>query len=173
MESLQLQDIHLPESASIWPLAIGWWVLIVVIILVATWFIIKVIKRVKQKKNQRKILAQFRVLEQKLKDSPSNATVAEINTLLRQLAITYYPRSETASLTGGDWLNFLDVSGGTHDFSRGAGRILIEAPYQLDQQLDSQLYNQSSHHIDNLNLNEFIPLIQNWAKKVVRGNTHE
>ena len=169
MESLQLQDIHLPESASIWPLAIGWWVLIVMIILVATWLIIKAIKRVKQKRYQKKILSQFKALEKKLKENPSNATVSEINTLLRQLAITYYPRSKTASLTGGDWLNFLDESGDTHDFSRGAGRILIDAPYQLDQQFNKQSDKQLNHHIDNLNLNEFIPLFQNWAKKIVRG----
>ena len=168
MESLQLQDIHLPESASFWPLAVGWWVLLAMIILIATWIIIKTIKRAKQKRLQRKILAKFTALEKKLKANPSNATVAEINTLLRQLAITYYPRTEIASLTGGDWLHFLDESGNTHDFSRGAGRILIEAPYQSETQLDMQ----SDHHIKNLNLNEFIPLIQGWAKKVVRGNTH-
>ena len=165
MDQLQLQDIHLPESASFWPLALGWWILIAVIALLASWIIIKAFKHAKQKRHQRTILAKFKILEKKLKANPSNATVAEINTLLRQLAITYYPRSEIASLTGGDWLHFLDESGDTHDFSRGAGRILIEAPYQLDKKLN--------HHIENLNLNEFILLIQAWAKKVVRGNTHE
>ncbi len=165
MESLQLQDIHLPESASFWPLAAGWWILLAIIISIATWLIIKAIKRAKKKRHQRKVLAKFKVLEKKLKANPNNATVAEINTLLRQLAITYFPRSEIASLTGGDWLHFLDESGGTHGFSRGAGRILIEAPYQSDIH--------SNHHIENLNLNEFIPLIQGWARKVVRGNSHE
>jgi hypothetical protein len=169
MESLQLQDIHLPESASIWPLALGWWILLVMIILMATWLILKALKRAKQKKYQRKILGKFKSLEQKLKNDPSNATVAEINTLLRQLAITYYSRAEIASLTGGDWLHFLDESGDTQDFSRGAGRILIEAPYQLDRQLDKQINTPSEHHIENLNLNEFIPLIQNWAKRIVSG----
>ena len=165
MDSLQLQDIHLPESASFWPLALGWWILFAMIIAITTWLIVKTIKRAKRRKHRRKILAKFKALEQKLRANPSNAAVAEINTLLRQLAITYYPRSKVASLTGGDWLHFLDESGDTHDFSRGAGRILIEAPYQLDKQ--------TSHHIENLNLNEFIPLIQSWAKKVIKGNTHE
>lgn len=165
MDQLQLQDIHLPESASFWPLALGWWILIAAIVLIASWLIIKALKQAKRKKYQRTILAKFKVLEQKLKANPSNAAVAEINTLLRQLAITYYPRSEIASLTGGDWLHFLDESGDTHDFSRGAGRILIEAPYQSDMH--------SNHHIENLNINEFIPLIQGWAKKIVKGNTHE
>jgi len=163
MESLQLQDIHLPESASFWPLALGWWLLIAVVIFIATWVIIKVIKRAKQRKYRKMILSEFTTLEKKLKSNPSNAVIAEINTLLRQLAITYYPRTKIASLTGADWLHFLDESGDTHEFSRGAGRILIEAPYQIEKQ--------SEHHIENLNLNEFIPLIQNWAEKIVRNKT--
>jgi hypothetical protein len=166
MNSLQLQDIHLPDSASFWPLAIGWWILIALVIAIATWIIIKTIKRAKKKKHQRKILAKFKILEQKLKTNPSNATIAEINTLIRQLAITYYPRSKVSSLTGGDWLHFLDESGDTQGFSRGAGRVLIDAPYQQDKQT-----------IENLNLNEFIPLIQNWAKKIVKskvkGSAHD
>jgi len=166
MESLQLQDIHLPESASFWPLAFGWWILFAIIILIATWVIIKALKRAKQKRHQRKILAKFKALEKKLKANPNNATIAKINTLLRQLAITYYPRTKIASLTGADWLHFLDESGGTKDFSRGAGRILIEAPYRLNTLSDKQ----ANHHIENLNLNEFIPLIQSWANKIVRGN---
>lgn len=173
MESLQLQDIHLPESAGFWPLALGWWILLALTVLIATWLILKTIKRAKQRKYRQMILSKFDTLEKKLKANPSNATVAEVNTLLRQLAITYYPRTEIASLTGGDWLHFLDESGDTQDFSRGAGRILIEAPYQLDKQLDKPLDTQPSHHIDNFNLNEFIPLIQNWAKKIVRVTPHE
>ncbi len=170
MESLQLQDIHLPESASIWPLAIGWWILLFLILFASSWLIIKAIKRAKQRKHRRMILSKFEVLETKLKTNPSNATIAEINTLLRQLAITYYPRIEIASLTGSDWLQFLDKSGDTHEFSRGAGRILIEAPYQLEKQLDKQTNKQSEHKIENLNINEFTPLIKNWVKKVLRSN---
>lgn len=168
MESLQLQDIHLPESASFWPLALGWWLLLVVIVFLALWLTFKILKRAKQKKHRIEILNKFTVLEKKLRAEPSNTTIAEINTLLRQLAISYYPRAQIASLTGGEWLQFLDESGDTHDFSRGAGRILIEAPYRLD---DHQLSNELDHQIENLNINEFIPLVHNWAKKVIKGGS--
>jgi hypothetical protein len=159
--SLQLQDIHLPESASFWPLALGWWLLLALVIVLVSWLIFKILKRAKQKKHRTKILAKFTALEIKLKAEPSNNTIAEINTLLRQLAISYYPRAQIASLTGGDWLHFLDESGDTHDFSRGAGRILIEAPYQLEKSNEQSL--------ENLNINEFIPLVHRWAKKVIKG----
>ena len=162
MESLELQDIHLPAAADIWPLAIGWWILLALIVFIVGWLVIKLLQRTKRKKQQEKILAKFDILEEKLRKNPSNSIIAELNTLLRQLAITYYPRAEIASLTGADWLQFLDKSGNTHDFSRGAGRILIEAPYKKENQKESQ--------IENLNINEFLPLIRNWTEKIVRGN---
>ncbi len=159
MEKLQLQDIHLPENASFWPLALGWWLLIAVLVVLIAWLIVKVLKRIKQRKYRAKIFTKFDVLEKKLKAKPNNAVIAEINTLLRQLAVTYYPRNKIASLTGGDWLHFLDQSGGTQGFSRGAGRILIEAPYRLEKE------------VENLNTKELIPLIRSWARKVVRANS--
>jgi len=159
METLKLQDIHLPENASFWPLALGWWLLLALLVVVTVWLIVKVLKRVKQRKYRAKIFAKFDVLDKKLKAKPSNAVIAEINTLLRQLAVTYYPRSKTASLTGGDWLHFLDQSGGTQGFSRGAGRILIEAPYRFEKE------------VENLNIKELIPLIKSWTRKVVRANS--
>ncbi|MCF6189025.1 MAG: DUF4381 domain-containing protein [Cocleimonas sp.] len=159
MDTLQLQDIHLPENASFWPLALGWWLLLAVLIVVIAWLIVKILKRAKQRKYRAKIFARFDDLEKKLKTKPSNAVIAELNTLLRQLAVNYYPRSKTASLTGGEWLQFLDQSGGTQGFSRGAGRILIEAPYRLEKE------------IENLNIKELIPLIRRWTRKVVRANS--
>ena len=70
MEQLQLQDIHLPESASFWPLSAGWWILFALIVAVTIWLTLKTIKRTKQKKIQRKILAKFKALERKLKTIP-------------------------------------------------------------------------------------------------------
>ena len=77
------------------------------------------------------------------------------NILLRRLALAYYPNASVASLTGGDWLKFLDESGNTLNFTRGAGRILIEAPYR-------------SGKLENYNGDEFIPLIRKWVIKTSR-----
>ena len=155
METLSLQDIHLPAPAGFWPLALGWWVLFALCILIISGLIYKVLQHKKRKKIRTAIYAQFDALEKKLVNNPSNANVAAINTLLRQLAMQYYPRTKIASLAGNKWLQFLDESGDTQGFSRGAGRILIEAPYRLEKQ------------INNLNTHEFITLIKNWAYHVI------
>ncbi|HIQ14717.1 MAG TPA: DUF4381 domain-containing protein, partial [Leucothrix sp.] len=88
-------------------------------------------------------------------NNPDNEAIASINIFLRQLAISKYPRSDIASLTGAKWLQFLDESGNTQEFTKGAGRILVDAPYQ-------------SGELQNLNSAEFTPLMRSWIKKVVK-----
>ena len=162
----QLHDIHLPDNPGIWPLAVGWWILLALLLLIALWVFLKRRKQLKLKKQRDVIFAKLDRLEKHLKEKPSNHVIAEINTLLRQLAVNYYPRARIASLTGAQWLQFLDQSGKTQDFTKGAGRILIDAPYQPDD---------SSGNLNNFNKDEFIPLIRRWVKKVVQtgGVNHE
>ena len=44
--------------------------------------------------------------------------------LLKRTALSAFPREDVASLAGVEWLEFLDRTGSTKDFSRGAGRVL-------------------------------------------------
>lgn len=152
--ALQLKDIHLPESPGFWPLAPGWWILLILLMIIGVWLVFAVLRKIKQRKYQQKIIDQYAVLETSLLEKPDNERIAAINTFLRQLAINKYPRADIASLTGAKWLAFLDKSGKTQNFSKGAGRILIDAPYQ-------------SVNLHNFNNAEFIPLIRAWVKKVV------
>lgn len=156
---LELRDIHLPGEPSMWPLAIGWWIVIALLIalLVLTYFAIKKIRQSRKfKKYQVEVLQQFTVLEDALKNKPTNQTVAKINTLLRQIAINTYPREDTASLTGTDWLRFLDESGNTSNFMQGEGKVLIEAPYQ-----NSVLTKTS---LKSLKVDEFLTVVKGWIK---------
>lgn len=155
----QLQDIHLPTSPGIWPLAIGWWILLTLIIFLGVWLLLRIRRQAKLKKQRDMIFSLLDNLEKKLKEKPGNDVIAEINTLMRQLAINYYPRNIIASLTGANWLDFLDLSGKTKNFSRGAGRILIDAPYQPEDHAGG---------LQNFNKDEFIPLIRRWVKRLIK-----
>ena len=148
----QLKDIHLPGSPDMWPLALGWWILLAVLLGLVFWFILVVKKYLNNQKHKRMLFEELAQLERKLKASPNKTHVTEINILLRRLALAYYPNEKVASLTGCDWLKFLDESGNTEKFSKGAGRILIDAPYR-------------SGELENYNGDEFIPLIRNWVTK--------
>lgn len=151
----QLHDIHLPGPASFWPPALGWWLLLALLFFFLIWLLLTLRKRNRMKKRKAIVIKKLRALEAKLQESPSNEVLSELNTLLRQLAINTFPRENIASLTGADWLRFLDESGKTNGFTKGAGRILIEAPYQAD-------------NLHNFNLDEFIPLIRRWVKKIMK-----
>lgn len=55
---------------------------------------------------------------------------AEVSTLLRRICVSLWPREQVAGLTGEEWLRFLDQAQGGDEFARGAGRLLIQAPYR-------------------------------------------
>jgi len=154
-QSLQLHDIHLPGDPNIWPLAIGWWILIALALLLLIYAFKKIRRHLYVKKHKKMLRAEYAELEKKLKQSPDKNIIAETNILLRRLALAYYPNQNIASLTGGDWLSFLDTTGKTQDFSRGAGRILIDAPYR-------------SGDLENYNGDEFVPLIHKWVNQTIR-----
>ncbi len=153
-----LKDIHLAGTPGFWPPAIGWWIILAVMLIALMGFFVW-LKRQRDKKylreKQRKsLLKKLSVLETQLIKNPSNKAIAEINTLIRQYAVNYYPRSKISSLTGADWLSFLDESGNTTGFTKGAGRILVEAPYQKSV-------------LGNLNQDEFILLVKKWVNQLV------
>lgn len=152
---LQLKDIHLPPTPSIWPLALGWWLLLALFLIIAVYWFFLVRKYLRIRKHKRILFDELAKLEEKLKDSPSKNNVAETNVLLRRIALRYYPKANVASLTGGAWLEFLDQSGNTQNFSKGAGRILIDAPYRAGE-------------LENYNRDEFISLIRQWVTKNAR-----
>jgi hypothetical protein len=157
-DEVVLKDIHLPPSPSFWPPALGWWILLALFIgifgISFSKFYSAYRKKLRKRRQHKNILSKLKSFEKKLKKNPSNQIIAEINILLRQLSVNYYPRSSIANLTGYDWLNFLDKSGQTQGFTKGAGRILIEAPYK-------------SGETENLNLDEFIVLIRKWVKNII------
>ena len=66
-----------------------------------------------------------------------------------------FPRDEIAQLSGDRWLEFLDRSGNTQDFSQGEGQLLPQLAYQSS----SALTNLSQQRINNL-----IISIRQWIK---------
>lgn len=124
---LELRDIHPPAPPDFWPPAPGWW--LVAALLLA---MLLVIGRAGWRawgrwRRQRVILAELARLRAKHAASP--ALAAAVSALLKRVALTRYPRTEVAALTGEAWLRFLDRTGGDGRFTAGPGRVLAEAPY--------------------------------------------
>ena len=75
----QLADIHLPSEISSWPPAYGWWIITVLILIVAyiaiRWFIIR------RKNNQYKVEAATLLSEIKSQYQSSNATLTALEAI--------------------------------------------------------------------------------------------
>ncbi|MFD2178318.1 DUF4381 domain-containing protein [Veronia pacifica] len=109
LSKIPIVDIELPDAPGIWPLGPGWWFLIVAIALIAYVFykskhlskIVPVISRPKGPSARKEAIKKMNRLT-------TDDGVAEITELLRQAALSYYPREQVAGLTEADWLVFLD-----------------------------------------------------------------
>ncbi|MEZ9385895.1 DUF4381 domain-containing protein [Vibrio lentus] len=103
-QPLDLSPIITPSAPSWWPLAWGWWsVIITAIVLIAlVFFIVK--RRQKNQYAKNEALACFRNSQSSNALSPSAA-----QDIVRQAALSYFPRDKVAGLSGDDWLAFLDT----------------------------------------------------------------
>jgi hypothetical protein len=125
---LPLKDIHLPEAIGWWPPAIGWWLLAVLIPLLIVflyWFYQRLTRKTAIKTAKNNLAA--------IKNNPAldnNQKLRELSMLIRRVAISVNPRTEVASLTGRQWLAFLDKTLKGAPFSEGCGQLLAEAPYR-------------------------------------------
>ncbi len=123
-----LRDIQLPPPVQWWPLAPGWWLLALLLLIAASlpfWkqrlpWLLSLARR-------RAALRELDALWQRLGPGGGAPLLQGINGILRRVALRHYPRSQVAPLMGQGWLEFLDSSARLKGFSRGAGRALAEA----------------------------------------------
>jgi len=152
-QQLPLKDIHLPDAVSWWPPALGYWLLLLLIILIfSTVFIIFEIRQ--RSRIKKTALTEFKKIKQSYQQNPDDKTLVNaLATLLRRAAISSYPRTDCASLTGKAWLSWLDKQlKQTPGFSDGPGYLLLEFNY-----------SNASHAND---VQQLLSLSENWLKKL-------
>lgn len=129
----ELRDIHLPAFPDGWPLAPGWWVLLAVILVVialGVWAF-RYYQELQYSAPRVALLELERLQGQYAQDHDAQGLIVGLSALMRRTAISIYPRQEVASLSGQQWLLWLDHHS-DHDkpFSQGVAKILADAPYQ-------------------------------------------
>jgi len=128
-----LRDIHLPDAVSFWPPAIGWWlVLLAVIVLVGSVILFKTMRRRRQ--IRREAMAELdRLVSEHQTHNDDHALLKELSILLRRLVISCYPRDQVAALEGEAWLAFLDAQlGGKAAGFADSAALLVSGPYQAN-----------------------------------------
>lgn len=104
----QLQDIQSPDQIGQWPLAWGWWALIVLALLTFIAVTIWLIKRHKHRFAKRQALKILQASEH----LNSREKVATINTLLKRVNLAYQDRNLIAELSGKEWADWLNQHNG-------------------------------------------------------------
>lgn len=140
-----LRPLHAPEPVSWWPPAPGWWIVFVLAVVV----IVLIYNYRKRLASQRAALHELNQLKKNM-DNIAHP-VAIINQLLKRYALTCWPMTEVASLTGESWLAFLDANGGNGKFSGGPGQLLLTDSYKNERADADQL-------------TELIALANHWIK---------
>jgi hypothetical protein len=120
-DGLVLLDVHRPPAPSLWPPAPGWWMLVALLLVVATvgWRL-----RTRQRRRRDAALAMF------------DAAIAGAGTPARELAAASEllrraaraVRADADRLDGDDWLAFLDTS--RTRFVDGPGRLLLDGAFR-------------------------------------------
>jgi len=123
----RLRDIQQPDGLHIWPLAPGWWLLMLLLLASVAFGLMLLYRKRAMRRAALKELARLKRRFQT--DANVTALAMGLSILLRRVALACDSRQQVAGLTGRDWLNYLDLKGKTRDFSIGPGRQLCTAPY--------------------------------------------
>ncbi|MEM6578082.1 MAG: DUF4381 domain-containing protein [Pseudomonadota bacterium] len=109
-----------PAPISLVPQTLGWPVLVLLLAGLTTIVLRRIIQARRAEAYRDAALAAL--------DAAGTApdTVARV---LRQTALTAFPRAQVASLHGTDWLTFLEKTGGRADLHDAGGEALITLPY--------------------------------------------
>ncbi|WP_058534094.1 DUF4381 domain-containing protein [Legionella saoudiensis] len=133
----QLKDIHLPDAIGWWPLAPGWYavmLLSVLLLLILAFYLRRRWRYALAKKQALVLLAAYQESYEKEHNAPISS--AQISELLRRVALVYYPRAEVASLYGDAWLQFLKQTSKGIDFD-SVRTLLLDAPFKAaDTRID-------------------------------------
>lgn len=146
---LPLRDIHIPEAIGLWPPAIGWWILAVLIPL-TLYLSYKLFKHLTRKTALKAVKKHIKALEINT-ELDDKQKLIELSSLMRRTAVAIFPKEDAASLTRDEWLDFLDNKQSNTSFNTEIGQLLIDAAYRKSPDLNE--------------LNALFDLCANWINQ--------
>jgi len=150
---LALRDIHLPGLVAWWPPAPGWWLVSALVLAGLVAFGIYY----RSGRHRRAALRAVALVRAALEQGEEPVECLQrVSTTLRRFAMTTADQQSVASLRAVDgvaerpdsgevagligqrWLRYLDSRWQRDEFSAGAGRLLLAAPYARPDTIDRQ-----------------------------------
>jgi hypothetical protein len=142
----QLQPLIPPAAVSFWPPAPGWWLLLLLLPVVAWglwrlrryWPGKRPVSRAEQPLDPLRVAAleELAGLPKPYDGAPAGAWLQHINALLKRLCRNHYPYSQSHTLNGRKWLAFLDNRCPAAGLTRWM--VLVEGAYKPECKLDDK-----------------------------------
>ncbi|PKM02127.1 MAG: DUF4381 domain-containing protein [Gammaproteobacteria bacterium HGW-Gammaproteobacteria-6] len=123
--ALPLKDIHLPPAPGIWPLAPGWWLVLVLASVLAAVTMRWLWHHYRRRAYRRQLES---LLDQELNSNDPSSRLATLSQLLRR-ASRVASGAAASQLLGEQWLQFLDGADPGKPFTQGPGRLLLTGPF--------------------------------------------
>ncbi len=128
---LPLRDLHLPEPIGWWPLAPGWWFLIVLALVGLGWLLLLAWRTRQFNAPRRYAIHELTNVEADYVAHRNPVMLGkQLSELLRRGMLAYAPRHEVAGLTGESWLAWLDKGLPVPYFHTEGGKSLLQLPYR-------------------------------------------
>jgi hypothetical protein len=126
-----LRDIHGIDPAPWWPLAAGWWLIMLGILLgsLLAWWLWRQRRLYPLGRWQKDARRRLQQLRKRLKSAPTKELAGELSELLRRIAIARCGRKKTASMTGKAWLAWLHNNDQSGFNWQEEGQLLLLLPY--------------------------------------------
>ena len=129
-ELAQLRDIHLPDAIGWWPLAPGWYLLLILVLFMGVIISVGFVKHYLNGRAKRHALRLVGAYQQEYRThGNAQLSAARLSELLKRVALVYFPRKNVASLQGEAWIVFLNSTSKKLDFHTVRNELL-HMPYQ-------------------------------------------
>ena len=129
--ALPLRDLHLPDPVGWWPLAAGWWVVLVLLAAGLAWLAWRWYRAWQFEAPRRHALRELARLEAEYLEHRNPVQLGKaLSELLRRGMLAYAPRADMAGLTGEAWLAWLDKGMSVPYFHTEGGKSLLSLPYR-------------------------------------------
>ena len=140
-----LHPLRQPDMIGWWPLAPGWWLLLLAAILCLASLIFVLLRRYRRNAYRRRALIQLQRLHTDYAARREYSQyLSELNTLLKSVALVAYPRADIAASHGETWRAFLNTSLPREEHFESA---FNDAVYQKTcPELDVQQLHRSAQH---------------------------
>ena len=135
MDQLPLRDLHLPEPIGWWPPAMGWWLVLGLLIALGIGAFL-LIQRHRRATPLKRAFEALKELESRT-DIKAEERLQSISAIIKRFAMSIAPREEVAGLSGDAFFEWIKARINDQSFSSSRLELLRTSPYQrISEDLD-------------------------------------